>query len=129
MLGPTTYRYERIPTGPTAEPTTCAPALPACDTPNAIDLADIKRDSADPDVQAALSLKTPPLYGRDLRPNDGSIFALTASTGGGFLVGAACPATTSSCIGIPAGIAKLVLDLRALDEQQLMDLGLQGPPP
>ena len=126
VLGPTEYRYARSPSGLAAEPIACAPPLPACDTPNAIDIADIKRDLAHPDVQAALSLKSPPLYGRDTRPNDLSVFALTASTGGGFLLGTTCPASASSCIAIPAGIAKLVADLRALDQQQPGDPACKG---
>jgi hypothetical protein len=126
VLGPTLYRYSRVSNSPNASPVACEPPLPACNTADAIDLADIKQDLAAADVQAALQMASPPLYGRDTRPADGSVFALTASTGGGFLVGAPCLDTQSSCLGIPGGIARLVADLRALDQQQLKDPACSG---
>ena len=130
MIGTMTYMYSRIPTGPTQEPVTCAPPLPACNAPSAIDLADINRDLADPDVQAALQAAlhrpTPPLYGVDMRPSDGTVFLFEPSAGDPFLVGSPCPVTSSSCMPIPAGITKLVADLRALDQQQLKDPACSG---
>ncbi len=82
VIGTTGYMYSRVPSGPTQEPATCAPPLPACNTPNAIDLADINRDLADPDVQAALQAALhrplPALYGVDMRPSDGTVFLVPA---------------------------------------------------
>jgi hypothetical protein len=40
--------------------------------------------------------------------------------------GSTCPVSASSCIGIPAGIAKLVADLRALDQRELEDPSCSG---
>ena len=80
----------------------------------------IKNDLADADVQAALAMPTPPLYGGDTRPVDGTIFQFLRDDGRGFLMGRACGGATG-CIDIPAGIAKLVADLRLLDTRQLMD--------
>ncbi len=64
----------------------------------------------------------PPVYGVDSRPNDGQVFEIKRSTGGSLLVGGDCPSPTlSSCWPIPAGVAKLVADLHALNDQQLAD--------
>jgi len=121
VLGPTSYWYGRIPRGPTQEPIVCEPALPACNSADAIDLSDILRDLADADVQAALKEPKAPLFGKDLRPVDGTVFSFAAASGGGFLVGSASCLGGELCPPIPAGITKLVADLRALDKQQLQD--------
>jgi hypothetical protein len=121
VLGPTSYRYTRVPAAPNAEPSTCAPALPACDSADAIDLADIRRDLADTDVQAALGSAKIPLYGGDWRPVDGTVFSFVAASGGGFLMGSTSCLGGEPCTPIPPGISKLVADLRALDRQQLAD--------
>ncbi len=71
----------------------------------------------------ARSKRRPPLYGRDQRPVDGSIFSFQRADGRGFLAGSPCGTPpTASCTEIPAGVARLVADLRALDQQQLQDL-------
>ena len=94
--------------------------MPACDSA-AIDVGDIMADLADADVQRAFLPAEPPIYGVDSRPVDGQVFQVRRSTGGAFLVGGDCPITSmaSSCSPIPAGVAKLVAALRALDDQQL----------
>lgn len=103
----------------------CAPALPDCGGA-AIDVGDVMRAFADPDVQEALQLSlgggTLPFYGFDQRPADGQAFQLTRDGGGGFLVGALCPAgTAATCTDIPVGVSQLVSVLQTLDQQQLRD--------
>jgi len=99
----------------------CAPALPACHTDGAIDVSDIVLDLRDEEVQKALAMMSPPVYGVDTRPNDGSISEVKRASGGSLLVGGDCPPASSSCRPIPPGVAKLVADLAALDAQQLKD--------
>jgi hypothetical protein len=124
LTPPALYTYVRSPGGsrlvaPALR--SCSPALPACLTDGAIDVADIIADLAQADVQQSFAAVTPPIYGVDSRPVDGSIFEVDRATGGSFLVGGDCPPTSSSCRPIPAGVAKLVADLRALNDQQLAD--------
>jgi hypothetical protein len=102
---------------------TCAPMLPGCDSDSgaAVGVTRIMNDIDDADVQAALATSKEPLYGHDTRPVDGSVFQfLRIGDGAGFLVGAPCT-TSGGCVDAPAGVARLVADLRALDAQQLMD--------
>jgi hypothetical protein len=121
LTPPTGYEYSRSPVGGTTPSAICTPAIPFCTALPQIDMCDITADLAEADVQRALSLYATPLYGVDSRPVDGQVFELKRSLGGSILVGGDCPATSSSCVPIPAGVAKLVADLRALDEQQLAD--------
>ena len=82
------------------------------------------RAIGDTDVQKALAMATPPIYGRDTRPVDGSIFQFLRADGRGFLAGGACGSggpLPAACVEVPAGITRLVNALRALDEQQLRD--------
>jgi hypothetical protein len=103
-------------------PASCDPALPTCNTPAAIDLADIAADLADADVQLGFKATTPPIYGRDSRPVDGQVFEIKRATGGTLFVGDECPSPIlSSCRPIPPGVAKLAADLRGLIEQQIVD--------
>src|SRR5262249_53765373 len=97
----------------------CAPVLPACNGP-AIDVADIVHDLAAADVQSALGMSSPPTYGTDPRPVDGVIFQLLRADGHGFLAGGDCQGS-ATCQPVPPGVARLVSDLQALDQQQLAD--------
>jgi hypothetical protein len=120
LTPPGSYRrvrhYNVLPEPPVTE---CAPPLPACNTAALLDVADIMRSIANADVQHALAMTTPPLYGRDDRPTDGSIFKFQRADGRGFLAGPDCT-TGQFCGGpLPDGIARLVSDLQALDQQQL----------
>ena len=99
----------------------CTPALPACDSAGVLDVADIVADLALTDVQKALAQATPPSYGRDDRPVDGTMFQFVGLDGHGFLEGSACATTDPACVPPPEGVARLVADLRALDVQQLKD--------
>jgi len=114
------YLYSRTPAGTTTPSASCMPALPTCLGKN-VDIGDIRKDLEDADVLIALATQGPPIYGVDSRPVDGSIFEVKLSSGGGFLVGADCPPSSSSCRPVPPGIAKLVTDLQALNQQQLGD--------
>jgi hypothetical protein len=118
LTPPASYVYNRTSYSPTLPPhLSCSPPLPACNTPAVIDVADLLRDLRHADVQRALAAAAPPLYGHDTRPADGTVFKFLRGDGRGFLVGEACWA--GACVEIPAGIARLVADLRALDSQQL----------
>jgi hypothetical protein len=97
----------------------CAPALPPCGAQDAISAYDLEvHDLPLPDVKAALAEASPPLYGYDSRPVDGTVFELKRADGRGFLVGQPCDNRTP-CRPIPAGVAQLVKRLRDLDAQQL----------
>ena len=120
LAPPASYVYTRHPLATTPPDISCSPALPACNSANLVDVADVMRDIADPAVQQALAAATPPLFGGDTRPVDGSVFQFLRNDGRGFLAGTPCGSATG-CTAIPAGISKLVADLRALDTQQLKD--------
>jgi hypothetical protein len=107
-----------------AVPPSCAPAMPLCHS-EAIDVADVMSDLADADVQAALipdSSGHPRFFGQSTNGEvDLGNFRIMGA-GGGFGVGVDCPSSAAStCTPIPAGVAKLVADLRALEAQQLAD--------
>lgn len=120
LTPPASYQHSRTPINTDPPTLSCAPALPACNTATAIDVSDVMRDIADPDVQKALAMATPPLYGRDTRPSDGSVFSFERNDKRGFLVGSPCTGA-AACTDIPPGITRLVETLRALDQQQLKD--------
>jgi len=121
LTPPNAYTHTRSPRFTDPPDITCSPALPACNSVNLIDAADIILDIASSDVAVALASATPPIYGRDPRAYDGSIFQFLRADGRGFLAGADCGTGVSGCVDVPPGVAKLVADLIALDAQQLMD--------
>jgi Pacifastin inhibitor (LCMII) len=114
-----TYVYNRTPVSGSSG-VSCSPALPACQDPSKIDVADVMADISDSIVQKYLATKSSPpmLFGFDPRPSDGTIFSFQRGDGHGFLVGSPCTAT-AGCVSIPDPIARLVGDLRSLDRQQL----------
>lgn len=104
----------------------CAPPMPACGALDVITAYDIEvHDLAHADVQAALRKTPPPLFGRDNRPADGTVFEFKREDGRGFLVGTDCLSSDASCSAIPAGIKRLRDRLRALDAQQLASVECQ----
>ncbi len=108
-------------------PLSCMPALPVCGDSSQIDVSDIARDLADPDVVHAMAMSTPPLYGVDSRPTDGVMFRVLRDDGHGFLAGPTCATVGEFCNGpVPPGISRLVGDLQALDQQQLADPSCAG---
>jgi hypothetical protein len=120
-----TYVHYRNPEGLPGVPRSCSPAIPTCDSP-AIDAADLTAALADPDVQEAftrsLGAGTFPFYGEDQRGGDGPAWQVTRAGGGGFLMGAPCPtSSTRPCTAIPPGMTRLVQLLIAFDQQQMTD--------
>jgi hypothetical protein len=115
----TRTRVSHVPDVPNGS---CAVPLP-CDITGesvAVEIERIKADFTDVDVQSALVMATPPTYGHDSRPVDGSVFQFLRDDGRGFVVGDTCGGFTG-CVEAPAGVTKLIADLRALDARQLMD--------
>ena len=99
----------------------CEPPMFACGSQDVITSYDIEvHDLPRPDVVAALAAATPPLFGRDLRPVDGTVFEFRRADGRGFLVGAECDGQ-AGCNPITPGIRQLRDRLLALDQQQLRD--------
>jgi hypothetical protein len=93
----------------------CSPTLPACGAADVVSISTIAADLTDPDVQAAFAASTPPLFGRDTRPVDGTVYSIALGSGGSMLVGWACQSTSSTpCTPIPAGVQRLVDHLRSL---------------
>jgi hypothetical protein len=119
LTPPSSYQRTRNPVQTDPPSYACSPALPACNSA-AIDVSDVMRDLADADVQKALAMATPPIYGRDQRPVDGNIFSFLRNDGRGFLAGSPCNGA-AACVEIPPGVANLLQTLRALDDQQLKD--------
>jgi hypothetical protein len=126
LTPPAAYSYERTSRITTPPSSACTPAL-VCGVEDVYGPSDVMRAINHPDVQAALALPTPPIYGRDYRPVDGTIFQfLRVADGRGFLAGSACDGSTgilpgTVCVDAPAAVTGLVNLLRALDEQQLRD--------
>jgi hypothetical protein len=92
--------------------TSCSQALPACGTAGAVTAATLTADLADPVVKAGFTSAVTPFYGVDQRPVDGPAFSVTAN-GHTILVGAACPAGSTSC-SLPAGVQRLVDHLKTI---------------
>ena len=118
------YQHVRSPLKTMPADVSCAPAPPAC-LSLSIDVADLTAAFGDADVRDAftrsLGAGTVPFYGQDQRPSDGPAFQITRDGGGGFLIGAPCPAgsTSASCLEIPGGLSRLMSLLIAFDQQQL----------
>jgi len=125
LAPPASFTHVHVP--PVAPPVgdTCQPALPACGRAG-VDVSDVMAAFRDPDVQTAFAQTTGELstlfFGVDTRPSGGEILMIGRKDGGGFPVGAPCPAgVDAACRPIPAGVSRLVSVLRALDQQQLAD--------
>ncbi len=106
--------------GGTLQSATCAPAIPPCTDGDPVSACDIAQDLADPAVQAALAQATPPFYGLDSRPIDGTAFSFKRDDGHGFEVGAGSCGNASGCTPVPAGIARLKADLQKLDGAMIL---------
>ena len=94
----------------------CSPTLPACGTPGVVSISTIVQDLADPEVQAALSVPTRETYGSDDRPSGGVLWSIGVyGRMGGIAAGSPCPSpSANSCKPIPAGVQRLVDDLKSL---------------
>jgi hypothetical protein len=105
----------------------CSPSLPACGTADAVSVATINADLADPDVQGLWSLPHDPLFGTDSRPVDGTVYSIALDDGHTVLVGGQCaPPAMSSCRTIPAGLVRLTQDLQKLATAMLADPVCKG---
>ena len=85
-----------------------------------VEIERIKADIGDGDVQIALAMATPPTYGHDSRPVDGTVFQFLRDDGRGFVAGDTCGGL-AGCVDAPAGVTRLIADLRTLDARQLMN--------
>lgn len=94
----------------------CTTQIGACDA-GPVAVGDVQRALAAPDVVAALAAATTPLFGRDTRPVDGSVFLITRN-GKSIEVGNPCD-TDPACVPVPPGVDALVSVLKALDAQEL----------
>jgi hypothetical protein len=93
--------------------TSCSLALPACGTAGAVTPATVAADLADPDVKTGFAAASTPFYGVDQRPADGPAYSVTQPDGHTILVGSPCTTSSgSACRAIPAGVQRLVDDLR-----------------
>jgi hypothetical protein len=94
----------------------CTPPLPVCGAAGVVSVATIVADLAAADVQAAFAAgATTAVYGVDLRPVDGTVYAITLGSSGTILVGNPCSqAGGLSCTPIPPGIQRLADDLKSL---------------
>jgi len=107
----------------------CSPSLPACGTADAVSVATINADLADPDVQGLWSLpQSPvPIFGTDSRPADGTVYSIALDDGRKVLVGGQCASPAmSSCRTIPAGLVRLTQDLQKLATAMLADPVCKG---
>jgi hypothetical protein len=107
----------------------CSPSLPACGAADAVSVATINADLADPDVQGLWSLpqNPAPIFGTDPRPADGTVYSIALDDGSKVLVGEQCASPAmSSCRYIPAGLVRLTQDLQKLATAMLADPVCQG---
>jgi hypothetical protein len=120
LTPPNSFLYERMFFGADAGRLSCTPALPACNDPARVDVRDVEAAIAHLDVQAALALATPPIYGnRGIA--DGPNFNFMRADGRGFNAGLACDTPSATCMPIPPGVSALVELLRGLIRQQRTD--------
>jgi hypothetical protein len=92
----------------------CAPAIPPCAEGGPVSACDIAQDLDDPVVQAAVAQTPPPFFGPNTLGTDGNAFTFMRADGHGFMEeDSAC--VSSTCVPVPAPIARLKADLEALD--------------
>ena len=107
--------------------TSCSLALPACGTTSVVTAATIAADLADADVKAGFAAAATPFYGLDERPVDGPAYSIAQADGHIILVGAPCSSSSgSTCRAIPAGVQRLVDDLRSAASATLAASVCQG---
>ena len=110
-----TYNHRRDPTFTDPISIECSQELMACPS-GRLGLSDLLATLAHADVAAARAA-APVLYGRDLRPVDGTVFQIVIGADV-IEVGADCTGAPG-CVAIPDGVTALVELLRALDAQEL----------
>jgi hypothetical protein len=97
----------------------CKPPLPTCGANDVVSLLDVTRDLAKADVVAAFAKTPAPVYGRDARPVDGTIFFVSRGDGKAIYVGADCGAGQTTCTPVPKGVRALADHLTMLAAHQL----------
>ena len=103
-----------------APPATCSRELPcANDDTSLFGVSDVLAALDNPDVTAALSMTTPPFYGTDPRPYDGSVFIFQRDDGRGFTVGDS---------SVPAGLRALQNVLTGIQADTLASPGCASLP-
>jgi hypothetical protein len=113
----TTYRHVREYFSTPQTPTRCEQPL-VCSAPSGVTAESVSRALANADVTAAFG-RAPVLYGRDMRPVDGTVLVVTQASKS-VTVGTDCGVPGSgACQPIPAGVAALAQLLRTLDQEQL----------
>jgi hypothetical protein len=87
LTPPSTHTLSRD-TFANAPPTTCSRAMPCGnDDSENVGTSDIVLALSHPDVGAALAMASPPFYGTDSRPVDGTVFVFQRDDGRGFTLG------------------------------------------
>lgn len=121
LIPPDTFRVNRS-YAFGQEEATCTTTVPVCGTPDRVDLGDVRAALRHPDVRSAWDAAEPTLYGADLRPMDGGVWAIQRNDASGrspqLLLGADCRGS-SSCQPIPPGLLALRESLRSLAGQEL----------
>ena len=105
--------------------TECTQTLATCGGADPIDAGDVAAALEHADVVAAFALATPPLYGTDPRPVDGTVFQLRRADGRGFELGGACGGA-SGCVVPPAGVVALRDLLTQLRTQEVAKTGCEA---
>lgn len=100
----------------------CSPVMPPCDS-DAINVADIMSDLANPAVQLLLSMTATrsTSLGTAADPDDPVYSFKKDGTAGFLILGSTCLSADTNCTPVPDSILKLMNDLLALNRQQLMD--------
>ena len=96
----------------------CSGTLPACDAPDPdrVTVASLTEHLTNPLVAQAWPDSGERLVGRDLRPVDGVVLAVSRSGGGTLMIGTDC-GSASNCTAIPPEVGALADLLRDLAEQ------------
>jgi hypothetical protein len=125
LTPPATFSYESSHSFVDGGSGVCTPLLPACESANMIDIADIASDIANADVQNVLAMSAEPTYGSG--GADADFLSFTRTSGGSFaLSGSECTPASATCVVTPPGVHQLLADLAALVTQSLADPGCQG---
>lgn len=111
------YRHVRTPVRGDGATLSCEVPVPACSMAYLTTAFYLAPRLANPEVTAALSPSSPPLFGFDERPMDGTVLELKTARGS-LLMGSEC-GTRTPCRAIPQVIRELKSQLLNLDTQQL----------
>lgn len=96
----------------------CETAIPACASPDMIDVGVVAAALTHPDLTALLDQHTTVLVGSDPRPMDGTVFAIRRGTDTVFVGGSCRDAMSTACTPVPAGVQRAVDILQGLIDQE-----------